>query len=936
MLGPFEETLVLDWGLGKIIAIDDAESAGDHGRKTLLPSQGSEEFDTCGVIGTPGFMSPEQHTGRRGKVGPATDIYALGAALYVLLTGRPPFDGRSPGEIAAKVERGEFTPPRQVKPEIPRPLEAICLRAMARRPEDRYPSTRELCNDIESWLAGEPVSAWQDPLTARIWRWIGRHRTAVSVTAVSAAAAIVVAAAIGYMLHRAGVVEALRRAEDRLRAERIREDTRRHTQQIRDVTYVNAEKTAQEQIHQKRPGWVASALAEISRGLEIPTPMRSLASLRALAVAAKGGFDLSERRKLTSLNSACLAFSPDGRRLAVGEHHREIKPFCRVQVFDVAAANQVAEYTILTGSLDMIRTGVSTLAFGPDGRWLAAGLRSGMILIWDTQIVKPEPVTLAAHKDPIRGLAFTPDGTTLVSGSADGMVTLWHARPAWTKHFQFEMRDGLDDLALSPDGERLALASNHSGRILDFSSLEASPSEPRTVLLVGGYHEQFAFSPDGRTVVASDSNKNIQIGLSRGQTNRVLVDRDFGVAHNRDVNGLEFHPNGSLLVSGSADNTLKIWDLAADQLLFKMTVLTESAVVPAFRPDGRTLAVATSEGTTLYDVLGLDALTTEAIQNEPVRDFAFPAGAEAGPSVPVLATTTMKYVNGGAKPTGIISSWRRGAISPQSSVRYECVPEDLAPILAFDAHPTLPLLVHNGRLRVRLHEADRCAVVTEIPEKQSSALRFSPDGRRLWGVIDEERIVSWSVPGLVPQTRWDLDRTSTRKGRVGLTCLVAGWKWVVAGSRGAMGYLLRSSDGQKVSHLVASAAIQSIALGADESLAVCGLIDGRLALFRLPSGEAVAEISGHLDAVNAVASSPDGTLVASASRDGTVGLWKVEGCSLTELFHIPSTSGHPVLAVKFDSGGRMLGMLAQDERALRLCNLQELRGWLKKVGLDWE
>ena len=136
-----------------------------------------------------------------------------------------------------------------------------------------------------------------------------------------------------------------------------------------------------------------------------------------------------------------------------------------------------------------------------------------------------------------------------------------------------------------------------------------------------------AFSPDGRTVVASDSDRNIRVGLGRGQTGRVLVDRDFGVAHNRDVTGLEVHPNGSLLVSGSLDNTLKIWDLAADQLLFKMTVLTESVVVPAFGPDGRILAISSSEGTTLYDVLGLDAMTSEAIQDDPVRDFAFVNGA---------------------------------------------------------------------------------------------------------------------------------------------------------------------------------------------------------------------------------------------------------------------------------------------------------------------
>ena len=114
----------------------------------------------------------------------------------------------------------------------------------------------------------------------------------MSVAAVIAAAVIVVAGVVGYMLHRARVVEVLRRADARLHAERLRAETERHAVQINDVTYINAEKSAREIVNQKQPGWVARALEEIGRGAGIPTPMRSLASLRGLAVAAHGGFDL--------------------------------------------------------------------------------------------------------------------------------------------------------------------------------------------------------------------------------------------------------------------------------------------------------------------------------------------------------------------------------------------------------------------------------------------------------------------------------------------------------------------------------------------------------------------------------------------------------------------------------------------------------------------
>ena len=187
MLGPFDETLVVDWGLGKIIASDAAETeaAGTDDQETLLPSPGSDELQTFGVIGTPGFMSPEQHAGHGAKVGPASDIYALGATLYVLLTNRSPFDGRVPGEIAANVMRGKFIPPRQVKPKIPRPLEAICLKAMSLAPGDRYTSAIDLAGDLDDWMTNEPVSAWREPWRVRARRWMSRHRTLVATGAVA-------------------------------------------------------------------------------------------------------------------------------------------------------------------------------------------------------------------------------------------------------------------------------------------------------------------------------------------------------------------------------------------------------------------------------------------------------------------------------------------------------------------------------------------------------------------------------------------------------------------------------------------------------------------------------------------------------------------------------------------------------------------------------
>src|SRR5207237_394580 len=127
------------------------------------------------AVGTPVYMSPEQAGGRLAEVGPVSDIYSLGATLYVLLTGRRPFDQDDPVGVLAKVERGQFPPPRQVKPDTPPALDAICRKAMALRPADRYLTALDLAADVEHWLADEPVAAFPDPWAVRAARWGRRH-----------------------------------------------------------------------------------------------------------------------------------------------------------------------------------------------------------------------------------------------------------------------------------------------------------------------------------------------------------------------------------------------------------------------------------------------------------------------------------------------------------------------------------------------------------------------------------------------------------------------------------------------------------------------------------------------------------------------------------------------------------------------------------------
>jgi len=182
MLGPFGETLVVDWGLAKLVGTPEA--APSDGGSGLRPTSRSESVTETGqAIGTPGFMSPEQAEGKLDQLGPASDVYSLGATFYVLLTGKAPFAGEVP-EVLARVRAGDFSPPCQVNPRVPGPLDAVCRKAMALRPEDRYPSPTALAADLDHWLADEPVAVYREPVTAQAARWSRRHRPLVAAAAV--------------------------------------------------------------------------------------------------------------------------------------------------------------------------------------------------------------------------------------------------------------------------------------------------------------------------------------------------------------------------------------------------------------------------------------------------------------------------------------------------------------------------------------------------------------------------------------------------------------------------------------------------------------------------------------------------------------------------------------------------------------------------------
>jgi serine/threonine protein kinase len=307
MLGRFGETLVVDWGLAKTwvpqvaqqhqTAAGPAESetigASPAGEGPLRISAGSASSATQmgSMLGTPQFMSPEQAEGRLDCVSPASDIYGLGATLYCLLTGEAPFAGSDAMEVLQHVRRGQFRRPRQVRRDVPPPLEAICLKAMALRPDERYATASELADDIDRWLADEPVSAYAEPWRQRVSRWSRRHRAWTRAAAMALAAVALTATLAAVFVGQAWQNEAsavaevsrhLKREEmehDRAVRARQEADAARHameeaqTELARQITMLGLEEQLRQSVQSKPLLWeiAADRIQSQYERLRVPT-----------------------------------------------------------------------------------------------------------------------------------------------------------------------------------------------------------------------------------------------------------------------------------------------------------------------------------------------------------------------------------------------------------------------------------------------------------------------------------------------------------------------------------------------------------------------------------------------------------------------------------------------------------------------------------------
>jgi eukaryotic-like serine/threonine-protein kinase len=788
---------------------------------------------TGDIVGTLRYMAPERFNGQ-GDL--RSDIYSLGLTLYELLALRPAFDAADRNKLVKQVMHDEPLRPRKLNPAVPRDLETVVLKAIARDPAHRYQTPAEMAADLKRFVEDRPIKARRISEAEKLWRWCRRNKGLAA--SLSAVALLTVAVAIGstlaaFYFQRQEQTQKQLAANNRTLADQSEAASRlaeRRADEIQQNLYwaeMNLAVQAaegergigrlKELLDHWRPtlaeadrrGWEWYYLRGLGQQALLSWPHRhgrALASLswhpdnRRLASGGTDGvirlWDGSTGRILATLRGhagstvPALSWSPHGRQLASGSADNTVK------LWDADTGREVATLRGHTGA-------VLAVSWSPDGSRLAsAGDGSDQtVKLWDA-VAGREIATLRGHTGSILALSWSPDRRQLASASYDGTVRLWDGV---TGREMLTLRgdaSSLNAVSWSPDGRRLA--SGGEGRPVTVWD----PKTGREIATLRGHTSAvtaLAWSPDSRYVASASQDQTLRVW--EPDSGRVVANLR---GHTLAVLAPDWSRDGRRLASGGWDSSLMVWDMVSGLRTAPLRGHKDAVWCVSWSPDGRGLASSSLDHT--------------------VRIWDTVTGRET------------KTLSGH-------TNWVEGVSWSPDGRR-----------LASASHDRT----------VKLWDADTgCEIATLRGHSGAvQAVAWSPDGGRLVSVGADGATKIWAA---------DTGREIVSSSPVGNIIWAVSWspngRWVACTVIDGTARVMDADTLREMATLRGTKDLKTLCWSPDSQRLACGGLDHCVRVWDVPAGRETAVLRGHSDWVMGVSWSPDGRRLSSASNDGTVKIW---------------------------------------------------------------